>query len=483
MGTPTRVYHYYSNGMSQPAGGLSTVALTVNLARKTLSGNCLILTVAYDSGTSVSSITDNQSSSWPAEAVSSDGGAGNVKLSTFVLPNCAANISSITINMSAASHLAVMYQELYNIATSSPVVQTQNATPTGNTVATSAFSSAPTSGNYILHVGFGTNGTVGGQNSNACSGMTAGTGFKLIAGSRHIDTSNPWAVQERIADGGALTPSMTITQTTHDVFCSVALELAAATAGTAPSESFRILKSQFYVFIATATNFVENFPNEGNMIVLRTTTNGTDTLTTDSQGNTWVWDWNVGSEPRFQHVHPGTRGDSTYTLTMRTHATQPNDSFFLLDIVGAAPSGAVVGASNSTTGTTGASDTEVVNNSLITPQRQNSLVLFHTSIGHGPLTDMHSPTPASAIFECSLYPEETDFDTLMNADGYAAYFNGASTSAISIAWRWNVNPGGAPAWVVGTAESWQTAAVEYFSEVVPLLALIGEPPCGSSELN
>src|SRR4051812_8577963 len=82
--TPTRVYHYYSNGMSEPAGGLSTVALTINLARASLSANALVLAVAYDSGTSVSSITDNKSQTWPSAAATVDGGSGNVKFSVFV---------------------------------------------------------------------------------------------------------------------------------------------------------------------------------------------------------------------------------------------------------------------------------------------------------------------------------------------------------------------------------------------------------------
>jgi hypothetical protein len=459
--TPTRVYHYYSNGMSQPAGGLSTVALTINLARASLFANALVLWVAYDSGKSVSSVTDNLGQTWPAAAATVDGGAGNVKLSAFVLPNTAAGVQSITINLSAAAHLAVMFQEYYSIASTSPVVQTRTATPTGPTVATAAFASAPTAGNLVLHCGVSANGLVGNQSAHVATGFTAGTGFKLIGASRHVDTSNPWAVQERIADGNALTPSMTISQGTADTFCTIALELAAATVGTAPTETFRILKSQFFVFIATNTNFTENFPCEGNLIVLRTTTDGTSTLTTDSQTTTWVWDQQTGGLPRFQHGQPASVGDPAYTVTFKTHATQPNDSFFLLDIAGAAPS-SVVGATANATGTTGSSDTEVVQSSLITPQSTNSLILTHTSIGHGPLTNLHSPTPAGAIFECSLYPEETDFDTLMNADGYALYFNGASTSAVSFAWRWNVNPGGT-SWAVGSAEGWQAVAVEYKS--------------------
>lgn len=479
MSTPTRVYHYYSNGMSQPAGGLSTVALTISLARACLSGNCLVLTVAYENGKTITSITDNLGQSWTtalAAIVTSDGGASNVKLSCIVRPNNTAGVQAITINFSAAVHAAAFCHEYYNIATSSPIAQSKTATPTGNTVATAAFSSSPTSGNLIFHVGIANPGSVGAQTANPATGFTAGTGFTLLACSRHVETMNPFAVQERLADGNALTPSMTITQASHDAFCTIALDLTSATSGTAPAAGIRILKTQFFVGpIATNTSWTENFPYEGDLIVMRSTQDATTTLNTDSASNSWRWDQPTAGLPIFQSVRPASPS-STYSVTFKS-ASINNNTYLFEDISGSA---AEVGAVATATGTTGTTDTEITSAPSITPLYKNSLILVSTPIGHGPLTDLHSPTPAAAIFCCPLYPEETDFDTLANADGYANYLNGASLSAAAFAWRWNVDPGGT-SWHVGTIESWQAAAVEYPS--APTVALTGTATASIAETD
>lgn len=469
MGVPTLVYHFYSNGLSQPASGLATVAFTIRLERPSRAGNCQSLWVAYDNGDTITSITDNKGQTWPTAEATADAGAGNCKLSLFVLPNCAADVQAITINFSSSTHPCVWYQEHYNVALTSAVAQNKTATPTGNTVAAGSFSSSPTSGNLILHGAISGAGKVGDQSAHATTGLTAGTGFTLLAGSFHVDTNNPFGIQSRIADGSALNATMTITQVTHDAFCTIAVELVAADAGTAPpSGGVRILKTQYIVVIAASTSFTEPFPYQGDEILVRTTINATTTLLTDSTGNTWVKDSDIGSMPKVQHTRPAAP-DSTCKITFVT-STQPNCTFLFNDLIGTHST--QDGAIATNTGTTGSSDTEITAAPTITPLYAGSHIFVTTSIGHGPLTDLHSPTPAGAIFGCSLYPEETDFDTFCNADGYANYENGASLSAVNFTYRWNVDTGGT-SWAVGSAESWQGVAIEVRSAPDAALAGMG----------
>ena len=171
--------------------------------------------------------------------------------------------------------------------------------------------------------------------------------------------------------------------------------------------------------------------------------------------NTWVWDRQTPGLPLFSTFNPKAPSP-TYTFTMRS-TFNPNSTYLLEDISGARATN-VVGAVATNTGTTGVSDTHIDNAPTITPQNADSLILVATPIGHGPLTALLPPTPAGAIFLPVLYPEETDFDTMNNADGYGSYLNGADLSTEHWSWRWNTPP-----WLIGTVESWQAAAVEYRS--------------------
>lgn len=465
--TPTLVYHFYSAGLSQPASGLSTVALTIRFERVSLSGNCLVLWVCYENGKTITSITDNVGNTWPAAAATSDGGGSNVKLSVFVLPNATAGVQAVTINFSAAVHPAVMYQEYYNVATTTPVAQAKTGTPTGNTIAAAAFSPAPTSGNLILHYGVSANGFIGGQAANDVTSFTKGTGFTWLAASRHTRTSNPWGMQTRLANGGALTATFTAAQASHDNFCTIALELTAATSGTAPATSgIRILKTQFVTGPnAASTAWIEEFPYTGDLIVMRTNHGASATLNTDSQGNTWVWDQQNIGHSIFQHVRPSAASD-TYTLTF-TSDVITNDTWCFTDIINAKagnPKGAEVHRTLTVLGgaggdhqvpSTGDADTGAP---TITPTAVGSLILVETSIGHGPMTALLSPTPANALMTCCTYPEETDFDTLNNADGYAVYENGSDLSTVHFVWRWNTSP-----WNISSNESSEPTAVEYLT--------------------
>ena len=308
-------------------------------------------------------------------------------------------------------------------------------------------------------------GGVGGQSTHAVTAFTAGTSFTLLGCQRNTDLNNPFGCQWRLADGTAINSSFTATQATHDAWNTIAVELTAASAGTAPSAvGIRIVKTQFLLRIAASTTFTDNFPYTGNMVVMRTTQNATTTLNTDSQGNTWIKDQSTAGYPLFQHVLLGA-SSGTYTLTYKS-STQGNNTFLFEDIVNANTTTPVGTVSALASGTTGASDTSITDAPDITPAHKNSLILVATPIGAGPITALLLPSPAGAVFLSCTYPEETDFDTMDNADGYANYFNGADVSAE--VWKW--------AWAEGTAQSWQAVAVEYRTAPAPTLPIPSPVP-------
>lgn len=480
MATPTLVQHYYTGTMSPPASGLTTVDMSLWLPNKALGGNCLVVFVDYDSGISITSVTDDQGNTWAAASATADVGAGGAKTSVFVRPNCSTDTQKIRIQFGAATggfHAAIL--EYANLASSSVVAQTKTSTsPVSPTIAAGAFSSSPTSGNLILQYATPNPGVVGGQACNNVSAWAHGTSFTMLGGDiNNIATANPFGMQARLADGGALNATMTATQVTHDTFNTIAVELTAGSSGAVPPVTgIRIKKWQHFIGPGAAdTNWTEFYPHDaGSVLVMLTTAPAsTTTINTDSESNTWVWDFQdlINTDrPRVQSAQLGAANDA-YTMTFKS-GTLVNDTWTFIELTGAKATGRL-GTSVGTDGLTGASDVNIDHAPDMTPQgnggSRKSLTIATLPIAHGPITAILSPTPSGALYVGARYPEQTDFDTMVNATGFSVYAP-PSSAAFRWNWEWNVSP-----WTVGSAESWWAVAVEYFEQPEPTMAKANNP--------
>jgi len=453
--TPTLVQHYYT-GTNSPVRGLTATNYTFRLPNKTLSGNCLVMFLDYPSDVSVSSITDDGSNAWPAAAVTADGGSGNAKTSVFVLPNVAAGTRVITVTFgSAVAGIHAVFLEYYNVATSSPVGSSRSSINTTHTgIASGTLSPSPAvSGNLVLHYAIDNNGVAGGQNAANVTGWTAGSGWTMLGGDiNSAHDASPFALQARLGDGTNFNPTMTATQSGSDTFNAIAVEIKAASAGTAPAAGIRIIKQQFYVSTALSVpgSWTEFFPAQGNLLVAANVLGGSTTSAiTDSNSNMWTLAQNDPGYPAIQYAQNPTT-DSSLRVTVPLTNINSNTTIALWDITGAATSGVL--AQSAVVADGAASNVSSFNNApSITPVNQNGLILVVLAIGQGPMTGFASGAPASALFMPVTYPGETDFDTFDNADGYAHNYYGTSLAQQN--YNWTLIP--------KASNSYQVSAVEF----------------------
>jgi len=453
--TPTLVQHYYT-GTNSPVRGLTATNYAFRLPNKTLSGNCLVMFLDYPSDVSVSSITDDGGNAWPAAAVTADGGSGNAKTSVFVLPNVAAGTRVITVTFgSAVAGIHAVFLEYYNVATSSPVGSSRSSINTTHTgIASGTLSPSPAvSGNLVLHYAIDNNGVAGGQNAANVTGWTAGSGWTMLGGDiNSAHDASPFALQARLGDGTNFNPTMTATQSGSDTFNAIAVEIKAASAGTAPAAGIRIIKQQFYVSTALSVpgSWTEFFPAQGNLLVAANVLGGSTTSAiTDSNNNMWTLAQNDPGYPAIQYAQNPTT-DSTLRVTVPLTNINSNTTIALWDITGAATSGVL--AQSAVVADGAASNVSSFNNApSITPVNQNGLILVVLAIGQGPMTGFASGAPASALFMPVTYPGETDFDTFDNADGYAHNYYGTSLAQQN--YNWTLIP--------KASNSYQVSAVEF----------------------
>lgn len=416
--------------------GSTPTAITWGLCTPTLSGNCLVLVLDYDHGVTVSSITDNTSSSWSTTpAVSSDAGSGGNKTEFYVLPNCNSGIQTLTITFSTGEgncHLQVL--EFRNIATSSPVGATSTSiTPKAPAVAGPALT--PAAGSLVLHYAIDNTNQLG-ETSGQLTGLTAGPGWTLEAGSFNQGTTagaippsdQSWfGMQTAISDGTSIIPRFTATGGTQTVN-SIAMELKGASAGTAPTG---IWIKRFQCFLNTNINkatWTEPFPCEGPCVVGIENNGNIHSAPTDSNGSTWAIPV-VGvtnNNSALFYANGGLLAGSSLTINWPISNTPANTNVQMYDLAGADRTRAYVQAVSA--GPTGGNGS-ISNMPSITPQRKNGVMLAFVGAGIGPILSVTAPT--GALFQSTAYTAKTDGSSDDNGDGFATAYYGTSLSAQS----------------------------------------------------
>jgi len=437
--TPTLVQHFYT-GTNSPPRGLDAPNYTFRLPNKTLPGNCLVMFIDYPHGSLVTSIDDDRGNSWPATAaVVADGGVGSPVTAVYVLPNAQSGTREITVTFNTdVTGVHAAFLEYYNVATSAAVGSTASR---GSAVSPSITSGAlvpspAASGNLVLNYAMDNEGQVGAQSASAVTAWAAGSGWTMLGGdiNNSHDTSS-FALQARIADGTNFNPTMAATQARADGFNSVAVELRAANAGTAPAAGIRIVKQQFYVHTALAVpgTWREFFPAQGNLLAAISIYHGSTTSPlSDSNGNHWTQAHTNSGVPAMQYAQNAVTS-STLAVTIPLTSVTSNTTIVLFDIVGAAASDVLAQAiTGDSRGANGASS--VTNAPSITPLNPNGLIITATAFGQGPVTGFAAGAPPSALFMPVTYPGETDLDTFNNADAYANSSYGTDLSPQHYNW-------------------------------------------------
>ena len=437
MATPALVQLKCTGATGANNGDTGTAFLLV-LPNASLTNNCLVLCVTYQTGKTIT-LSDNKSNSWPAATVAQVDSGAATKSSIYVLPAATAGTQTITITFNTATTcFQAVVMEWTNIATSSPVQSSvSNNASAGPTVTAGSFT--PGNGNLVLNYAVDTNFGTSLGTTNIPTNMAAMTSpaFSLEAVSYNYGV----AVQSLVsATSGAINPTITVTEGADtDAYNSLAVSLISASSGTAIPAGIRILRVMEHRLPGVATSpFTTGFPCTGNLLVGTTDANyasGASIWSATSDGtNTWTQvSVNAGNQAPQVWFAGNATPSRALKLTITIDTTSGGTWIWkLYDIVGAATSPFDVEADNFTSST--AKPFTAANAPTITPTTANGLILAVAQIGSGPC-DTVSTT--GGIFDNTHYTggtADTDGSGLNNGDAWQHVYN-ATATAVHFAWH------------------------------------------------
>ena len=390
----------------------------------TLASNLLTLRMTYPHGSTVSSISDNKSSTYTL-GTSADSGAWVTAL--YYVPGAAAGITQISVNFSqsvADWHGAV--QEYSGVATSAPVDGTCSShTATPATVQCSAPIVTGTSGDLIV----ASTMLVGGLGANLCgntsSSIAPGGSFVLDAADPYCGDADEEFVQSA---AGSMTPSFSISGNTN-AFNIVAMAFNAAAAGTNPSGMY-ILHQETVQIDESTSSELNYFVSSGNLLVASVDDGNMNsggnvvTIDTCSPSNTWTKRSPSGTNaPQMFFIASPSASTNMHCIV---HSGMPSDTTLLVvyDVVGAASSPEDVDSPYfSNNGT-------IVAGPNLTPTTQPGIAFAVENTGLGP----SSGVGAGFIYDNTPYSGETDSSRLNNGDGWQHVFY---SSIAPLAFSWN----------------------------------------------
>jgi hypothetical protein len=409
-----------------------------------LAGNALILGVAYTSGTrfAATPVTDTNGNTWPTSpSASRTDSAANMDLAIFVLPN--AHPGTTTISFHFANNIPQFqysFSEFYNVATQSPVNGGSGASavlaPSLSTGSFTPGNNDANGGNLIWSYFFDDSQFGSG---NEVTSFTPGPGFTLLDAdiAWHREVNPHHATESTVqATAAAINPSLGATMSpAGDSFIGLSIALRAAHAGTAPpSSGIRISRILHNTRGVPPNVLTAQAPSTGNTIVFSTANAGFSDITsiTDNKGNSYVKVEPDGSEPQFFVAANAKTGDDLM-LTINMAGTPAGISFSIFDVLGAAT--APLDATGGMPATDCSNVTSVSSAPVIAPTAAG-LAIAVLGVGQGPGLGLGAGAPAGAVFDVATYTNETDFDTMENADGRGHVYNaGAETES----WNWAIS--------------------------------------------
>jgi hypothetical protein len=466
-------------GWSNPCvSGGTTIAYCVSFPEATLSGN-LLTCETFGAATSTYSISDDQSQTWTKVNSSNfpfTSASSNVYNFWYVVNN-AGGTRRIKINSTASNtgFLDVKCQEFYNVATTSPVDGTANCHTVTSTTATGVTTGTLTSGDLIVM-------STDNDNASAIASFTAGSQtnitWALLAG----DRLEGYAVQYGVyTTTTAFTPQMTTG--TSQPFTSCQAAFKAASAGTAPSQTFRIVHEGHFALPGSTTTRTFQMPATGNLLIISftaggdciaTTTGATACATTatttglsDAGSNTWKCTGTVvGGSATTASSQICYAGNATLAATETVSISRylnglgslSQDTAVIYDVTGAATSP----FDNDSGGQT-ASQGSIVSSlttcsSCFSPGTTNDLVIVNANWNFG------TATTATAPSTCEFDSAVTNFNDVNGPEpvdqngGWCHYYT-PSTSSISVTWTLANDGTNPPGSWVGRVAAFKTAAV------------------------
>lgn len=386
-----------------------------------LAGNLLTLRMTYPHNATLSSITDNKSSTY-ALGASADSGSGGWVTVIYYVAGAAAGITQINVNFSSSiSDWHAALQEFSGVRTSSPgdgTCSSNNAT-TPTVQCTSAIVTA-TSGDLVV----ASTMLVGGLGGNLCgstsSAIQPGGGFVLDDADPYCSDADEEFVQSA---AGSINPSFSIAGNAN-AFNMVAMAFKSAAAGTNPTGMY-ILHQATVEINEGASSQTNYFVSSGNLLVASVDdSNGNSignnvTIDTCTPSNTWTKrSPDVGAPQMFFVASPV----ASTNLHCTVHSGQPSNTTLLVyyDVVGAASAPEDVDSAYFwSLGTT-------ITGPTVTPTSAPGIAFCVSNTGLGPTTGVG----AGFVFDNTPYTGETDAGKMNNGDGWQHIFYNAASPLV-----------------------------------------------------
>jgi hypothetical protein len=400
---PTLVQHVTcpnSGGMGSGAGDHTspTPSYICPLAEPTQSGNALVLGFFSDnSGNPTWTISDDKSNTWTLAQSTTDTN-GNI-IAVYYALNVAAGTRMITVKNSGGTggYLAVSESEYYNVATSS-ALDTQNCNAGSSSTAITAGSITPeTSGDLLWQYAATTTAA-------AVSSFVAGSQSNITWALNGTDILTGDATQAGVYDStSAINPTFTSTGKSQ-TFDSCVIALKAASAGNAPTQSFRILHTLHAQLPPSGSSpFTVQMPTSGNLIVVSFISGGTTISNMiSSPSNTWS---STGSavildNTASQIYYAGNATTSnTMTLTFTLAGGIIGSTFMIYDFTGAATSPFDVDSGGQSGDASNIVKTLTTCSNCLTPTVANDVILGN--FGQEWCTATAIDTPSGALFDAA----------------------------------------------------------------------------------
>jgi hypothetical protein len=423
-----------TNGVNWP--GNPAYYYAIELPEPSQPGNLLVCAaVGGVVGDTTYSISDDQSETWTAAGSnfpfkSASGNAYNI----WYVANNSGGVRQIEVTASnnSGAFTAVTCSEFYNIATSSATDGAANClTVNPSTTLTGTATGTLTSGDLIYFVSFNdnrasTNSFIAGSQSNITWNLDA------------VDLSDGYAVQHGVySTTASFAPQMTTG--TSNTYTSCEVMFKSASAGTAPSQSMRIVHLGHFAMPASVTTQTLQMPSSGNLLIA-SFTGGGDSISgiTSTPSNTWSSTGAVAGGPSFtassQIYYAGNASTATTaTVAITRTGTLAEDSVLIYDITGAS----TLPFDTDSGGQSGYATSEVSSfttcSGCLAPSTASGIVILNANQDW--CTGTAETAPSGALFD-SAFTTINSVNGAQNVDqnGEWAHFYNTSTSPISAIW-------------------------------------------------
>lgn len=433
--TPTLVQHVScpnSGGIGSGAGGeMSSVPVyQCPLPEPSQAGNALLLGFFADNtGSPTWTVSDDKGNTWTLAASGTDA-EGNIFAVYYAL-NVAAGTRFISVQSSqtTAGYLAVSASEYYNVATAS-ALDTKSCTAGSGSTSISAGSITPSASGDLLWQ-WAANANVA-KIASTAPGSQSNITWQLNGTDIHDGDATQAGVYNAIS---AINP--TFASGTSEPWDSCVMALKAASAGAAPTQSFRIVHMlHAQMSSADSSPYNAEMPTSGNLLVISFSSGGnTISSIAGNPSNTWSSTGGPVSPPEQVYYAANANTSNSLTLSIPQSGTITGTTFMIYDFTGAATSPFDVD-SGGQQGTQKSIVTSITTcSSCLTPSAASEVILGN--VGQNWCTATGITSPAGALFDSATYtgngfngPESVDQN-----NGWFHFYD-PGTGALSATWTY-----------------------------------------------